>query len=77
MQAFKPDLAFTDLVMVGGQALADKLAIPKAILFIAGMWEPIAGHSYGSGGTLLSTVPSWQTLLPRNMVQYCPRMSVC
>ena len=68
MQAFKPDFAFTDLVLVGGQALADRLAIPKGIMYIPGLLEPILGHSYGSGGTLLSTVPVWMSLLPRRMV---------
>ena len=33
LQAFEPDLALTDLVLVGGSALADLLGIPKAIMF--------------------------------------------
>ena len=32
LQAFEPDLALTDIALVGGAALADKLGIPKAIL---------------------------------------------
>ena len=68
MQTFKPDFAFTDLVLVGGQALADRLSIPKGIMYIPGLLEPIAGHSYGSGASLLSTVPVWMSLLPRHMV---------
>ena len=72
-QAFRPDFAFTDIVLVGGQALADKLHIPKGLMYIPGILEPIFSHSYGSGGTLSSTVPFWMTLLPRHMVQpHCP-----
>ena len=68
LQAFEPDLALTDLVLVGGSALADLLGIPKAIMFIPGMLSPIVGHSYGSGASLRATVPQWMTLLPRKMV---------
>ncbi len=68
MQRFGADLALVDVVIAGGTALADKLGIPKAILYITGDLPPIVGHAYGSGVPLLSTVPQWQTKLPRNMV---------
>lgn len=71
MQRFGADLALVDVVIAGGTALADKLGIPKAILYITGDLPPIVGHAYGSGVPLLSTVPQWQTKLPRNMVS-CP-----
>ena len=67
-QEFKPDLALCDFILAGGAALADKLGIPKAILFIPGQQAPIGGHLYGSGASLTSTVPQWMTLLPRHMV---------
>ncbi len=68
LQAFGPDLALTDMVLVGAGALADKLGIPKATMYIPGLLAPIAGHSYGSGASLRATVPQWMTLLPRSMV---------
>ena len=68
LQDFDPDLALLDVAMVGGQALADKLGIPAAVLCIAGDLGPITGHTYGSGVNLLSTVPQWQVLVPRHMV---------
>ncbi len=68
MQRFGADLALVDVVIAGGTALADKLGIPKAILSIAGNLPPVVGHAYGSGVPRLSTVPQWQTQLPRNMV---------
>ncbi len=71
IQRFGADLALVDVVIAGGTALADKLGIPKAILYITGDLPPIVGHAYGSGVPLLSTVPQWQTKLPRNMVS-CP-----
>ena len=86
LQAFEPDLALTDLVFVGGGALADLLGIPKAIMFIPGMLSPIMGHSYGSGASLRATVPQWMTMLPRkmvckstdmNMTEYQPDVTAC
>lgn len=68
MQEFTPDLALVDVVLAGGTALADKLGIPKAVLYITGALPPVVGLAYGSGTQLLSTVPQWQTKLPRNMV---------
>lgn len=67
VQRFGADLALVDVVIAGGTALADKLDIPKAILYITGDLPPIVGHAYGSGVPLLSTIPQWQTKLPRNM----------
>ncbi|KAL0023973.1 hypothetical protein WJX77_004925 [Trebouxia sp. C0004] len=67
IQRFGADLALVDVVLAGGTALADKLGIPKAILYITGNLPPVVGHAYGSGVPLLSTVPQWQTALPRNM----------
>lgn len=64
---FGPDLALCDIVLAGGAALADKLGIPKAMLFIPGQLAPLGGHLYGSGASLTSTVPQWMTLLPRHM----------
>lgn len=71
LQRFGADLALVDVVLAGGTALADKLGIPKAILYITGNLPPVVGHAYGSGVPLLSTVPQWQTALPRNMVTCC------
>jgi len=68
LQRFGADLALVDVVLAGGTALADKLGIPKAILYITGALPPVVGHAYDSGVPLLSTVPQWQTVLPRNMV---------
>ncbi|DBB18919.1 TPA: UDP glucuronosyltransferase 5, polypeptide G1, variant 3 [Trebouxia sp. C0006] len=67
IQAFEPDLALTDIALVGGAALADKLGIPKAVLSVPGLLPPVSGHSYGSGASLRSTVPQWMTLLPKHM----------
>ncbi|KAL0043379.1 hypothetical protein WJX79_003197 [Trebouxia sp. C0005] len=67
IQAFEPDLALTDIALVGGAALADKLGIPKAIMSVPGLLPPVSGHSYGSGASLRSTVPQWMTLLPKHM----------
>lgn len=67
LQAFEPDLALTDIALVGGAALADKLGIPKAVLSVPGLLPPVSGHSYGSGASLRSTVPQWMTLLPKHM----------
>ncbi|KAL0040129.1 hypothetical protein WJX79_007837 [Trebouxia sp. C0005] len=67
IQEFGPDLALVDVVLAGGTALADKLGLPKAVLYITGALPPVVGLAYGSGGQLLSTVPQWQTKLPRNM----------
>ena len=61
-------MVLVDAAMVGGQALANKLGIPAAILCIAGDLPPIIGHSFGSGASLLATVPQWQVILPRKMV---------
>ena len=77
MQSFAPDLALVDVVLAGGTAMADKLGIPKAILYITGALPPIVGHAYGSGAQLLSTVPQWQTELPRHMVQSSPQVLLC
>ena len=54
--------------MVGGQALANKLGIPAAIVCIAGDLPPLIGHTIGSGANLLATVPQWQVIVPRHMV---------
>lgn len=67
-QAFKPDLALIDFVLAGGGALADKLGIPKAINCITGVVPPVVEHAYGSGASLLSSVPQWMSLAPRKMV---------
>ncbi len=67
-QAFGPDLALIDFVLAGGGALADKLGIPKAINCITGLLPPVVEHAYGSGASLLSSVPQWMSLAPRKMV---------
>ncbi|KAA6424623.1 MAG: UDP-glucuronosyltransferase 2B31-like isoform 1 [Trebouxia sp. A1-2] len=67
IQAFKPDLALIDFVLAGGGALADKLGIPKAINCITGVVPPVVEHAYGSGASLLSSVPQWMSLAPRKM----------
>ena len=56
------------MLFVGGSALADKLGIPKAVMYVPGVLSPLAGHTFGSGASLRATVPQWMTLLPRNMV---------
>ena len=77
VQSFAPDLALVDVVLAGGTAVADKLGIPKAILYITGALPLIVGHAYGSGAQLLSTVPQWQTKLPRNMVRLPAQLLLC
>ena len=72
VQAFGPALALCDLNLAGGAALADKLGVPKAILFVVGQVAPVGGLLYGSGASLISTVPQWTTLLPRHMVSTLP-----
>ena len=56
-----------DFVLAGGSALADKLGIPKAIMvpfFGSGMMNNL----FGSGASLLATVPQFTSRLPRHMV---------
>ena len=67
MQDFEPDLMLADFVLAGGSALADKLGIPKAIMvpfFGSGMMNNL----FGSGASLLATVPQFTSRLPRHMV---------
>jgi len=67
MQEFKPDLMLADFVLAGGIALADKLGIPKAVMvpfFGSGMMNNL----FGSGASLLATVPQFSSRLPRHMV---------
>jgi len=67
MQEFKPDLMLADFVLAGGIALADKLGIPKAVMvpfFGSGMMNNL----FGSGASLLATVPQFSSALPRHMV---------
>ncbi|DBB05885.1 TPA: hypothetical protein ACH3X3_009889 [Trebouxia sp. C0006] len=55
-----------DFVLAGGSALADKLGIPKAIMvpfFGSGMMNNL----FGSGASLLATVPQFTSRLPRHM----------
>ena len=73
-QEFAPDIAICDIGLAGGAALADKLGIPKAMLFIVGQHAPVGGQLYGSGASLISTVPQWTTLLPRRMVSQAVSM---
>ena len=68
MQEYQPDLILADVVMMGAAALADKLNIPKAVMVIPGLLSPQIPFDYGSGSHLLSTVPQFQSLLPRKMV---------
>ena len=70
MQEFAPDLVLADYVFVGGSALADKLNIPKAIVSIPGLMQPIMSYDFGSGSHLLATSPQWQMLHSRNMVRH-------
>ena len=67
-QDYAPDIAICAISLVGAAALADKLGIPKAMLFMGGQHAPVGGQLYGSGASLISTVPQWTTLLPRQMV---------
>ncbi|KAL0049409.1 hypothetical protein WJX82_001631 [Trebouxia sp. C0006] len=63
---FEPDLMLADFVLAGGSALADKLGIPKAIMvpfFGSGMMNNL----FGSGASLLATVPQFTSRLPRHM----------
>ena len=69
LQAFKPDLAVTDVLLLGSQALVDKLGIPKAILLVFGLLEPMSGLSHGSGSTAYAHVPTFKSTLPRKMVK--------
>ena len=66
MQDFEPDLMLADFVLAGGSALADKLGIPKAVMV------PFFGSGimnlFGSGASLLATVPQFTSRLPRHMV---------
>ena len=67
MQDFEPDLMLADFVLAGGSALADKLGISKAIMvpfFGSGMMNNL----FGSGASLLATVPQFTSRLPRHMV---------
>ncbi len=67
MQEFEPDLMLADFVLAGGIALADKLGIPKAVMvpfFGSGMMNNL----FGSGASLLATVPQFSSALPRHMV---------
>lgn len=70
MQEFAPDLVLADYVLVGGSALADKLNIPKAVVGIPGLMQPIMSYDFGSGSHLLATSPQWQMLHSRNMVRH-------
>ncbi|KAL0040211.1 hypothetical protein WJX77_000384 [Trebouxia sp. C0004] len=63
---FEPDLLLADAVLAGGSALADKLGIPKAVMvpfFGSGMMNRL----FGSGASLLATVPQFSSSLPRHM----------
>ena len=68
LQEYAPDLIVVDFIFAGGIALADKLGIPKAFIFAA-HFPPIPNLALGSGH-LLSTVPQFDTALPRVMVRH-------
>ena len=57
----------TDIILAGGYALADKLGIPKALIF-ASQIPPISNYAMGAGSHLFATVPQFNSGLPRIMV---------
>lgn len=67
MQDFGPDLMLADFVLAGGSALADKLGIPKAVM-VPFLGAGIMNNQFGSGASLLATVPQFSSGLPRHMV---------
>ena len=56
-----------DFVLAGGSALADKLGIPKAVM-VPFFGSGIMNNLFGSGASLLATVPQFASALPRHMV---------
>ncbi len=67
MQDFEPDLMLADFVLAGGSALADKLGIPKAVM-VPFFGSGVMNNHFGSGASLLATVPQFSSGLPRHMV---------
>jgi hypothetical protein len=79
MQDFEPDLMLADFVLAGGSALADKLGIPKAVM-VPFFGSGIMNNLFGSGASLLATVPQFSSRLPRHMVSnhvHSQRLSPC
>ncbi|KAL0042452.1 hypothetical protein WJX79_000015 [Trebouxia sp. C0005] len=66
IEDFGPDLMLADFVLAGGSALADKLGIPKAVM-VPFLGAGIMNNQFGSGASLLATVPQFSSGLPRHM----------
>ena len=53
MQAFRPELMVTDILLFGGVALADKFGIPKAMI-LPGQFAPLINYMAGAGTHMLA-----------------------
>ena len=67
LQKFGPDLMVTDIILAGDYAQADKLGVPKAVIF-ASQIPPILNYAMGAGSHRFATVTQYNTGLPRIMV---------
>ncbi|KAK9804912.1 hypothetical protein WJX72_011715 [[Myrmecia] bisecta] len=67
VEAFKADLLVGDVAVSTSFALADKLGIPKGVLFVAGLMPPIDSDYYGLGANSLAHVPQFNTLFSSTM----------